>query len=124
MKESEMTKIKKYQDLAIEIIRKWKTKVRVIPIVICVLGVKHLPMEWLALLAVQGKTVDRQHSTDCSVGISTHPEEIFGHSSLVVVDRWQNQTAAFSRNLANKNNYNSNSNKIIQRVETLNRLLC
>lgn len=41
VKQSEMMKISKYQDLAMEINKMWKTKARVIQIVIGLLGEKH-----------------------------------------------------------------------------------
>lgn len=63
VKESEMNKITKYQDLAMEINKMWKTKAKVIPIVMGVLGAKHLLTEWLALLGVQGKRVDNIQQT-------------------------------------------------------------
>ena len=50
MKESE--KIEKYQDLALELTRVWKTSTKVIPIVIGALGAKYRILDWMALLGV------------------------------------------------------------------------
>ena len=52
VKEKESEKIEKYQDLALEVTRMWKTTARVIPIVIGALGAKHRITDWMALLGV------------------------------------------------------------------------
>jgi len=49
-KESE--KIGKYQDLALELTRLWKTSTKVIPIVIGALGASNKTVDWMALLGV------------------------------------------------------------------------
>jgi hypothetical protein len=50
VKEKESEKIEKYQDLALEITRMWKTSTKVIPIVIGALGASHRTIDWIALL--------------------------------------------------------------------------
>jgi len=45
-------KIGKYQDLALELTRLWKTSTKVIPIVIVALGASHKTVDWMALLGV------------------------------------------------------------------------
>ena len=53
--EKESEKIEKYQDLALELRRVWKTKTRIIPIVIGALGAKHRIGDWMALLGLSTK---------------------------------------------------------------------
>lgn len=52
VKEKESEKIGKYQDLALELTRLWKTSTKVIPIVIGALGASHKTVDWMALLGV------------------------------------------------------------------------
>ena len=53
MKEKELEKIVKYQDLELEVGRVWHGKTRVISIY--ALGIKYRLIEWLAYLRVQEK---------------------------------------------------------------------
>jgi hypothetical protein len=52
VKEKESEKIEKYQDLVLEMNRVFKTKARVIPIVIGALGAKHRIIDWMSILGV------------------------------------------------------------------------
>jgi len=52
VKEKESEKIGKYQDLALELTRLWKTSTKVIPIVIGALGASYKTVDWMALLGV------------------------------------------------------------------------
>ena len=55
VKTKESEKIEKYQDLALELTRVWKTSTKVIPIVIGALGAKYRIIDWMALLGVDVK---------------------------------------------------------------------
>ena len=55
VKDREAEKIEKYQDLAMEIGRMWKTKTKVVPVVVGALGAQHRLKHWLALLGVDQK---------------------------------------------------------------------
>lgn len=52
VKDKETEKITKYQDLALEVTRLWKTSTKVIPIVVGALGAKYRIVDWMALLGV------------------------------------------------------------------------
>lgn len=55
VQEKETEKLAKYQDLAIELNRMWKTKTKVIPIVVGALGASFRIIDWMALLGVEIK---------------------------------------------------------------------
>jgi len=55
VKDKEAEKIEKYQDLAMEIGRMWKTKTKVVPVVVGALGTQHRLKHWLGLLGVDQK---------------------------------------------------------------------
>ena len=63
VKEKESEKIEKYQDLALELTRMWKTRTRVIPIVIGALGAKYRIDGYLEMLGVgEGMVVTIQQT--------------------------------------------------------------
>ena len=53
VKDKELEKMEKYQDLVIEVQRMWDTEAKVIPIVIGALGAENNLTDYLALLRVQ-----------------------------------------------------------------------
>ena len=55
VRDKEVEKISKYQDLALEINRMWGQRTSVVPIVVGALGAKHKLADWLALLGVNDK---------------------------------------------------------------------
>ena len=55
VKDKEMEKILKYQNLALEISRMWNVKASVVPIIVGALGAKNKILDWLALLGVDEK---------------------------------------------------------------------
>ena len=55
VKDKEMEKILKYQNLALEISRMWNVKASVVPIIVGGLGAKNKILDWLALLEVDEK---------------------------------------------------------------------
>ena len=55
VKEKEEEKIGKYQDLALEVSRIWKTRTKVVPVVIGALGAQYRVKHWLALLGIDQK---------------------------------------------------------------------
>ena len=58
VKDKEMEKILKYQNLALEISRMWNVKASVVPIIVGALGAKNKILDWLALLGVDEKRYD------------------------------------------------------------------
>ena len=63
VKEKEIEKITKYQDLVVEINRMWDTNSKVIPIVIGALGAQNQLIDYLALLGVQTRKAESMQQT-------------------------------------------------------------
>ena len=59
IEEKEREKVEKYQDLAREIRRLWKTSANVIPIVVGALGAVARLDEYMSMLDIERKEVDR-----------------------------------------------------------------
>lgn len=63
VKDKEHEKITKYQDLVIEVNRMWKTKARVIPIVIGALGAIYRLSDWMGLLNINPRRLENIQQT-------------------------------------------------------------
>ena len=65
MKEKELEKVTKYQDLVIELKRMWSTRAMVVPIEVGALGAIYRLRDWLGVLHVDQKTTRRERIGKC-----------------------------------------------------------
>ena len=63
VKEKELEKVTKYQDLVIEVNRMWSTRAMVVPIVVGALGAIYRLRDWLGVLHVEQKKLDNIQQT-------------------------------------------------------------
>ena len=95
VRDKQAEKISKYQDLALEISRMWKTRTRMIPIVIGALGAVSLLTEYLALMEeIMTRKGDCMQKTAVlgSAHISFFEESSVYPSPVVLLGRWQKYT--------------------------------